>query len=49
MLDGATLPGDVDVFRLCDYATVLIASERFAAAVARLGLSDLVLLEVPVR
>jgi uncharacterized double-CXXCG motif protein len=48
VLDGATLPADVDVFRLRDYATVLIASERFAAAVERLGLSDIVLKELPV-
>lgn len=49
VLDGATLPADVDVFRLRDFTTVIIASERFAQAVERLGLGEIMLKEVPVR
>lgn len=49
VLDGATLPSDLDVFRLRDYPTVIIASERFVNAVARLGLDEIVFFEVPVR
>jgi len=49
VLDGATLPGDLDVFRLRDYPTVIIASERFVNAVTRLALDEIVFKEVPVR
>lgn len=49
VLDGATLPEDVDAFRLRDYTTVLVASERFVNTVERLGLEDLVFIELPVR
>lgn len=49
VLNGATLPEDVDVFRLRDYPTVIIASERFVEAVGRLGLDEIVFHEVPVR
>lgn len=35
-LDGATLPVDVDLFRLSDFTTVIVASERFHHAVERL-------------
>ncbi|MCP3144202.1 SitI6 family double-CXXCG motif immunity protein [Pyxidicoccus xibeiensis] len=37
-LDAATLPGQVDVFRLGDFPTLIIATERMAEAVHRLGL-----------
>ena len=37
-----------DLFRLADFTTVIIATERFAAAVARLGLEGVVFKEVPV-
>lgn len=49
VLDGATLPADMDVFRLRDYPTVIIASERFVRAVERLGLDEIVFTELPVR
>ncbi|WP_186002118.1 double-CXXCG motif protein [Corallococcus sp. Z5C101001] len=48
MLDGRTLTTDSDLFRLRDYTTVIIASERFVDAVARLGLEGVVFKEVPV-
>lgn len=49
VLDKASLPEDVDVFRLRDFTTVLVASERFVNAVERLGLEDIVFIELPVR
>ncbi|EPX61804.1 hypothetical protein D187_010423 [Cystobacter fuscus DSM 2262] len=38
MLDAATLPRDLDVFRLEDFSTVILCSERFADACLRLEL-----------
>jgi uncharacterized double-CXXCG motif protein len=49
VLDAATLPVDMDVFRLRDHPTVIIASERFVNAVGRLGLDEIVFKELPVR
>jgi uncharacterized double-CXXCG motif protein len=49
VLAEATLPEDVDVFRLRDFTTVLVASERFVNAVERLGLDEIVFIELPVR
>ncbi|RKG98787.1 hypothetical protein D7X74_39940 [Corallococcus sp. CA047B] len=47
-LDGRTLVAGQDLFRLEDYTTVIIATERFAEAVKRLGLEGVVFKEVPV-
>jgi uncharacterized double-CXXCG motif protein len=49
VLAEATLPEAVDVFRLRDFTTVLVASERFVNAVERLGLDEIVFIELPVR
>ncbi|WP_043430277.1 SitI6 family double-CXXCG motif immunity protein [Cystobacter fuscus] len=38
LLDAATLPRDLDVFRLEDFSTVILCSERFADACLRLEL-----------
>jgi uncharacterized double-CXXCG motif protein len=38
LLDAATLPSHLDVFRLEDFSTVLICTERFVEACQRLGL-----------
>ncbi|XXF79315.1 double-CXXCG motif protein [Myxococcaceae bacterium GXIMD 01537] len=48
-LDGAKMPTDVDVFRLREHSTVIIASERFVRAVDRLGLDEIAFKELPVR
>jgi uncharacterized double-CXXCG motif protein len=37
ILDAATLPTDLDLFRLEDFLTTIIATERFVEAVRRLG------------
>ncbi|MBM7112677.1 double-CXXCG motif protein [Archangium primigenium] len=49
VLDLASLPPDTDLFVLSDFETVLIGTERFVAAVERLGLDDLDVREVPAR
>ncbi len=49
VLDLASLPTDTDLFVLSDFETVLIGTERFVAAVERLGLDDLDIREVPAR
>lgn len=38
LLDTATLPSHLDVFRLEDFSTVLVCTERFVDACQRLGL-----------
>jgi uncharacterized double-CXXCG motif protein len=50
ILSAASLPPDLDVFRLGDFQTAIIASERFVDAVRRLGFEqDIVFRELPVR
>lgn len=49
ILDAASLPEDLDLFRLANFATVIVATERFKAAVERLELGELVFTELPVR
>ncbi|GMT99955.1 hypothetical protein KH5H1_40750 [Corallococcus caeni] len=48
ILDGRTLTGDLDLFRLTDYTTIIIATERFVDAVNRLGFEGVVFKELPV-
>nr|WP_227027024.1 double-CXXCG motif protein [Corallococcus soli] len=48
ILDGSTLPVGQDLFRLVDFTTLIIATERFVEAVNRLGLEGVVFKEVPV-
>lgn len=48
LLDSTTLPPDLDLFRLEDYSTVLVCTERFACACLRLGLDGLTFLPVPI-
>jgi uncharacterized double-CXXCG motif protein len=48
-LKAETLPEDVDLFRLHEFKTVILASERFANAVTRLHLEGLTFRELPVR
>jgi uncharacterized double-CXXCG motif protein len=49
ILDKASLPTHTDVFRLANFTTVLVGSERFKEAAQRLGLDGIVFLELPVR
>ncbi|MDY7226859.1 double-CXXCG motif protein [Hyalangium rubrum] len=49
ILDAASLPTHTDVFRLGNFATVLVGNERFKDAVQRLGLDGIVFHELPLR
>jgi uncharacterized double-CXXCG motif protein len=50
ILDATTLPQDLDVFRLEDFLTAVIGTERFVEAVQRLGYEqDIAFRELPVR
>ncbi len=49
ILDAASLPSHTDLFRLSDFETIFIATERFVEAVRRLELDEVELREVPVR
>jgi uncharacterized double-CXXCG motif protein len=50
ILDAATLPQDLDLFRLAGFETMIIGTERFVEAVQRLGYEhDLAFRELPVR
>jgi uncharacterized double-CXXCG motif protein len=48
-LDPSTLPSYLDLFRLADFSTQIVCSERFADACHRLGLDGLAFLPFPVR
>jgi uncharacterized double-CXXCG motif protein len=51
ILEAASLPTHVDLFRLAGYMTLIISTERFAEVVLRLGLGEgeIVFRELPVR
>jgi uncharacterized double-CXXCG motif protein len=50
ILKASSLPSDLDAFRLEDFMTAIIASERFVETARRLGYEqDLQFLELPVR
>jgi uncharacterized double-CXXCG motif protein len=50
ILDAASLPQDLDLFRLAGFLTLIIGTERFVEAVRRLGYEqDLAFRELPVR
>ncbi len=49
ILDAASLPMDRDLFRLANFATMIIATERFKDAVQRLELGEIVFRELPLR
>lgn len=49
ILVAASLPTDVDVFRLANFATMIIGTERFVDAVKRLGLAGIACHELPAR
>lgn len=49
ILDAASLPTDLDLFRLANFATVIVATERFKDVVQRLELGEVVFRELPLR
>jgi uncharacterized double-CXXCG motif protein len=50
ILDAATLPPDLDLFRLAGFLTLIIATERFVEAVQRIGYEqDIAFRELPAR
>ncbi|WP_044890186.1 double-CXXCG motif protein [Myxococcus hansupus] len=49
VLDAASLPSDVDIFRLANFTTMIVGTDRFVDAVKRLGLPGLSAEELPVR
>ncbi len=49
LLDAASLPTDVDLFRLANFSTMIIGSERFVDAVKRLELDGVAFHELPLR
>ena len=49
ILDAASLPVDLDLFRLSDFETTFICTERFVDAVRRLELHEAVFRELPLR
>jgi hypothetical protein len=49
LLEAASLPADIDLFRLANFLTVLICTERFVQAVRRLELDEIVFRDVPLR
>jgi uncharacterized double-CXXCG motif protein len=49
ILDAASLPTHMDLFRLTDFETIFICTERFVDAVQRLELDGVVFRELPLR
>ncbi|HZH76037.1 MAG TPA: double-CXXCG motif protein [Archangium sp.] len=49
ILEAASLPTHTDLFRLSDFETILIGTERFVDAVRRLALEDVDIRELPIR
>lgn len=49
ILDAASLPTDRDLFRVGNFATVIVGTERFKDAVQRLGLEGITFRELPTR
>jgi uncharacterized double-CXXCG motif protein len=49
LLDAATLPSHLDLFRLEDFSTVIVCTERFADACQRLGLDGVAFHPLPTK
>ena len=49
ILDAASLPTDRDLFRVGDFATMIVGTERFMEAVRRLELDGITFRELPTR
>lgn len=49
LLDAASLPPELDLFRVGNYATVIVGTEQFMEAVRRLELDGITFHELPTR
>ncbi|NMO19070.1 hypothetical protein HPC49_15645 [Pyxidicoccus fallax] len=49
LLDAASLPTDRDLFRLANFQTVMVGTERFVETVRRLGFEEVTFQELPTR
>jgi uncharacterized double-CXXCG motif protein len=49
VLDAASLPMDRDLFRLANFQTVIVGTERFVEAVRRFGFEEVEFRELPTR
>jgi len=49
ILDAASLPTNRDLFRLANFQTVIVGTERFVETVRRLGIQDVDFRELPAR
>ncbi|WNG32748.1 hypothetical protein F0U61_03315 [Archangium violaceum] len=49
LLDWASLPEHLDLFRLANFTTVIVATERFVDAVRRLSFEEVSIRELPLR
>lgn len=49
LLDAASLPTHTDLFRLANWTTMIIATERFAETARRLDLNGVIFKELPLR
>ena len=49
LLDAASLPKHLDIFRLANFTTVIVATERFVDTVRRLGFEEISFRELPLR
>ncbi|WP_163993700.1 double-CXXCG motif protein [Pyxidicoccus caerfyrddinensis] len=49
ILDAASLPADLDLFRVGNFATVIVGTERFMDAARRLELDGITFRELPTR
>ena len=49
ILEAASLPTDRDIFRLANFQTVIIGTERFMETVRRLGFDEVNFREIPAR
>ncbi|ATB51472.1 double-CXXCG motif protein [Corallococcus macrosporus] len=49
ILDAASLPTDMDLFKVGNFATMVVGTERFVEAVHRLGLDGIRFQELPAR
>jgi hypothetical protein len=47
LLDAATLPSHLDLFRLEDFSTTIVCTGRFVEACRRLGLDGVVFQPLP--
>ncbi|NTX01111.1 double-CXXCG motif protein [Myxococcus sp. CA040A] len=49
ILDAASLPSELDLFRVGNFASMVIGTEHFRETVSRLGLDGLIFRELPTR